>query len=170
VAALCQRVTAVHRLSRPDAGVTVGVSRFQISGSPEELPEEAFAELAVLFRDPKKGKELDVKIKRLLTGEGMPGVRRQIHGGIDHPPMVHTPENAELLVEAKRIGRRIQVAVDGAASWSPSICCDVPDGVATLDGLGPLGAGEEDGWIRRDSLADRAALLALLVAGAGEKK
>lgn len=84
--------------------------------------------------------------------------------------MVHTPQNAELLVEAEGIGRRIHAAVRGASTWSPGTCSGVPDGVATLDGLGPWGVGGEDGWIRRDSLGDRAALLALLVGGAGKGK
>ena len=170
VAALCQRVTAVHRLSRPDSGVTVGVSRLQVSGAPEGLPDEAFAELAVLFKDPKKGKELDLKVKKLLAGESVPGVRVHVHGGIDHLPMVHTPQNAELLAEAEGLGKRLHVAVHGASSWTPGICGGVPAGVATLDGLGPWGAGGEKGWIRIDSLVDRAALLALLVGGAGKAK
>jgi hypothetical protein len=170
VAALCQRVTAVHRLSRPDSGVTVGVSRLQVTGAPEGLPDEAFAELGVLFRDPKKGKELDLKVKKLLTGESVPGVRVHVHGGIEHSPMVQTPQNGELLAEAEVIGKRINVAVLGASSWSPGICGGVPAGVATLDGLGPWGADGEKGWIRLDSLGDRSALLALLVGGAGKAK
>jgi hypothetical protein len=157
-------VTAVHRLSRPETGVAVGLSRLQVAAAPLALPDEGLAELTVLFTDPKKGKALDAKVHKLLADGGVP--RLHVSGGIDHPPMPDSEENRALLAHAERIGRAIHVAVHGSPSWSQSPLCYVPGGIPALDGLGPWGG---DGWIRRDSLFDRAALLALLIAWVGER-
>ena len=84
--------------------------------------------------------------------------------------MAESEGNRGLLAEAERISKAIHATVHGAASWSPSPLCHLPDGVPALDGLGPWGGWSgDDGWIRRDSLLDRAALLALLIASVGER-
>ncbi len=165
VAEFCHRVTAVHRLSRPDSGVAVHIAGLHVSGAPLELPEEAFAEITVLFTDPGKAKVLDERVRKLLSGGN--GVRTHISGGIEYPPMADSDESRQLLAEAERIGRKIHARVHGTASWAPSVLGYLPGGVPALDGLGPWGSAGGGDWIRRDSLPDRATLLALLVAGGG---
>ena len=168
VETLTRRVAAVHRLSRPESGVAVGLPRLYVAAAPDALPDEAFAELTVLFTDPGKGKALNEKVHKLLA-EGT-GARLHVSGGVEYPPMAESEGNRRLLAEAERIGKAIHATVHGAASWSPSPLCYLPDGVPALDGLGPWGGrGGDDDWIRRDSLLDRAALLALLTASVAER-
>jgi len=65
----------------------------------------------------------------------------------------------------KDIGNRLDIRVLKEHRWSSSDICSVRQDIARIDGLGPIGDAPHDNeeYILRHSLLDRAALLALLL-------
>lgn len=95
-----------------------------------------------------------------------PGTRLEVHGGFGRPPMERTPRNRVLWRLAQREARRLGLELDeglaggGSDGSTTSLCA------ATLDGLGPVGAGAHSAEERLflDATLQRVALLVLLLA------
>lgn len=95
------------------------------------------------------------------------GAKLEVTGGLDRPPMERTAATAALLHQAQRLGRAMGVElgetmVGGGSDGNFTAALGVP----TLDGLGAVGNGAHspDEFIVIGSLAERAALLAGLLA------
>ncbi|MEJ2291911.1 MAG: M20 family peptidase, partial [Deinococcales bacterium] len=97
----------------------------------------------------------------------LPGARLEVAGAFARPPMEALPGTMALFEGLERIGRGLglQLAagrVGGASDGNFTAAL----GVATLDGLGPVGFADHtrEEHILRSKLAERLALLAALLA------
>jgi len=129
------------------------------------MPDIATVSLSVRFNERHQGTKVDAAIRRIAEKQAKSGVRLQVTGGIRRPPMVYTGETERLWNMAQKAARRLEVLIKQEHRWSSSDICFVPEGKAVLDGLGPVGGGNNspNEYIIRSSLVDRAALLATLM-------
>jgi glutamate carboxypeptidase len=95
-----------------------------------------------------------------------PGVRVEVSGGFDRPPLEPTPQSQALYERARRIASEVgfelgAARVGGASDGNLTAAAGVP----TLDGLGPRGGGAHarDEFVFVSDLPRRAELLARLV-------
>ncbi len=96
----------------------------------------------------------------------LPGAKITVHGGFSRLPMEKTARNSELWALARQCGARLGLALQDASSGGASDGNTTSLFTATLDGLGPVGDGAHarHEFVYVDRLAERAALLALLIA------
>ena len=96
----------------------------------------------------------------------LPGARLHISGGINRPPMPHTPLMAHTFARAQAIAAALglEVGLGGTGGGSDANFV-APLGVPVLDGLGALGNGahSEREHISIVHLPKRAALLAAVL-------
>ena len=97
-----------------------------------------------------------------------PGVRVQVGGGFDRPPLEPTPASEALYARARAIAAELgfelgAARVGGASDGNFTAAAGVP----TLDGLGPTGGGAHarDEHVLVPDLVRRAALVAALAGG-----
>jgi hypothetical protein len=89
----------------------------------------------------------------------------EVVGGISRPPMEPTQPNRGLLAAAQRLGRELGLTLEGAGLVGGASDANTTSRyTATLDGL-PVGEGAHapDERVSVSSIAERAALLALLL-------
>jgi glutamate carboxypeptidase len=174
VAALAPLVAELESLSRADEGVLVSVGVFRGGVARQIVPDRA--ELAIDLRAPcaAHGEALLSDIRRIVDRAGSGTVRLALTGGITRPAF---PAEASRALWGLHRGRAVELGIPLAAVASrggSDASFAAALGVPTLDGLGPIchdscARGER---IEVDSLAQRAALLALLIldlAGAGRQ-
>lgn len=120
---------------------------------------------------------IDVRVGSLSEGERVvdalrgyrprdPRVQVEVIGGLNRPPLESTPANAALLAEARaraaKLGLHFGEAIVGGGSDGNFTSAA---GVATLDGLGPVGGGAHarHEHLRLGETLQRVALLASLL-------
>lgn len=171
VLAAAHATVALHELNARWPGVTVnvGVSR---GGSRSNVVAER-SELHVDLRAPDEAsmRDAEAQIGEISREAAVPGVEVLLHEHGWHRPMERSGRSATLadlaVLTAKELGLDItDVATGGASDANTTSAMGVP----TLDGLGPVGgdAHAEGEWLDLASVPTRIALLAALIARAGE--
>lgn len=96
----------------------------------------------------------------------LPGAKITVSGGFSRLPMEKTARNARLWALARERGTRLGLELQDAASGGASDGNTTSLFTATLDGLGAVGDGAHarHEFVYVDRFAERAALLALLIA------
>jgi glutamate carboxypeptidase len=95
-----------------------------------------------------------------------PGVRVEVQGGIERPPLERTAANRRLWQMAQERGAWLGLSLEEGRAGGASDGNFTSQHTATLDGLGAVGDGAhaDHEHIRIEETLDRCALLALLLA------
>jgi glutamate carboxypeptidase len=160
---LSYQVQRLFALNDPRHGVTVNVGTIDGGLRPNVVAPEACAVVDVRVPTVAAGRRVAAAIRALTPVQ--PGVVIQVEGGIERPPMEATPRNRRLWQSARRAGATLGLALEQASVGGASDGNYTSLYTATLDGLGAVGDGAHatDEYVARGRLAERAALLALLV-------
>ncbi|HET7482438.1 MAG TPA: M20/M25/M40 family metallo-hydrolase, partial [Actinomycetota bacterium] len=158
------KVLEVAEFADPELGTTVTPSLISGGSATNTVPATAVVSVDVRAATIAEQQRVDDAIRALQPK--IAGAHVTIGGGIDRPPLPHSASN-ELFERAKRIASELGfgdiegVEVGGGSDGNFTAAVGTP----TLDGLGPVGAGAhaEGEWIAVDRLAERAALIAMLV-------
>jgi glutamate carboxypeptidase len=169
VAALAPLVTVLESLSRPEEGVLASVGLFRGGVARQVVPDHA--ELSLDLRAPTSAAadELMDAVTAIVDEARPPEVTVTISGGITRPAWPRTA-SAWLWDRARAHAAGLQVPLHAVTSRGGSDASFAAAlGVPTLDGLGPIC---HDSCARAErievaSLAERAALLTLLIADLG---
>jgi glutamate carboxypeptidase len=159
---LMAQLRKIRMLKSKDVAVNIGL----IGGGEKAniVPEHAWAVLDVRFWNMVQKEKIIACLKRLEPS--LKGAKIKFSMESVTPPMEKTPASARLLLEVGKIaaGLGITLATGKAGGGSDaSIASGL--GIATLDGLGPDGAGihARNEHLLLPSLAQRAALLTELL-------
>jgi len=166
------RLLDTQRLANEN--VRIAVTRIDVDAPFEHLPETATATITVRFNESASWPDLEQAVRAALTRRTS-GMRMTVHGGLRRPPLERTATREALIANAERLASSINVPTKAAHRWGSTNVGFVPDNIAAIDGLGPVGAerASTDEHIYRGSLTERAALLALLIdahRGAGSSR
>jgi glutamate carboxypeptidase len=164
---------ALHELNRRWQGVTCNVGTVRAGTRPNVVAGGALLELdlrATTTADFERALEAVSEVVARQTVAGTRSTLRLLHR---HPPMERTAEVMALVAEARRVARDLgfevgHTATGGAGDANTTAAA----GVATIDGLAPMGGdahGPEE-WLDLDSVVPRTALLAGLLARLGSAR
>lgn len=161
--ALARVLPDVAGLTDVARGTTVNVGVVRAGTVVNVVPELAVAQVDVRFTDDEEAKRVDQALRELEAFE--PGVT--VAGGVNRPAMVRTGAIAGLFDEARRLVAHEQSLTETAVGGASDGNFTAAVGTPTLDGLGPEGAGlhTDHEYVRVASLPQRAALVAVLLAG-----
>jgi glutamate carboxypeptidase len=152
-------------LARPEAGTTLNVGRV-VGGGPVNVVADR-VELAVDVRVTTMEEKARVEAGVRALASPAPGVRVEVEGGVDRPPMERTPGGDRLLDQARQVARVLGVepfeggATGGGSDGNLLAARDCP----VLDGLGPRGDGAHtlEEHVELEDLRWRVAFLADLL-------
>ncbi len=172
VAALAPLVTALEALSRPEEGVLVTVGVFRGGVARQVVPDHAELSLDLRAPSPQDADAL-MEAVTATVNEARPlkGVTFALGGGITRPAWPRSA-SAWLWERARARSAELGLPLEAVSSRGGSDASFAAAlGVPTLDGLGPIchdscARGER---IEIASLAERAALIALLIGDVGAR-
>ena len=156
-------IQTLFALNDPARGTTVNVGTIEGGLGPNVIAPECRALVDVRVPTPEDARRVEDAI--LSLEPVTPGVKLRIEGGMGRPPMERTPRNRALWKVARTLEERIGLNLEEAVAGGGSDGCTTSLYTATLDGLGAVGDGAHarHEFVYADRMAERAALLALLL-------
>ncbi|NNJ10156.1 M20 family metallopeptidase [Chloroflexales bacterium ZM16-3] len=171
VLAMAHQIIALQALNGMRSGATVNVGVISGGSVPNAVPDSASALIDVRVTRPEDMAPVEEAIRAIASEERVPGTHTSVGGSWGFPPMARTPQILRLAEVAKgcaeELGFRISDAATGGVSYANLLA---GLGLPVLDGLGPVGGLDHSPreYIDIDSIVPRTALLAMIVARAGE--
>lgn len=157
-------IQQLFALNDHDRGISVNVGTIDGGLRPNVVAPESVAsvDVRVLRKEDAARVEEAIHAIRPTT----PGTRLLIEGGMNRLPMERTPRNRQLWQLARECGESLGLEIHEGTSGGGSDGNLTSLYTATLDGLGPIGAGAHatDEHVVIDSLPERTALLTMLLA------
>ncbi|HEX3978344.1 MAG TPA: M20/M25/M40 family metallo-hydrolase [Solirubrobacteraceae bacterium] len=169
VAALAPLVTALEALSRSEEDVLVSVGVFRGGVARQVVPDHAELSLDLRAPNQERADALMDAVTATVRDAHAPEITLTLSGGITRPAWPRSA-SAWLWERARDRAAQLNVPLEAVSSRGGSDASFAAAlGVPTLDGLGPIchdscARGER---IEIASLAERAALMALLIADLG---
>ncbi len=141
VVALARKILEIHALVDLAGGTTTNVAPIWGGTRPNVVPPEAGCEIDLRVGSVAEGERLE-RIILAMAGDDGNGLRIEVEGGMNRPPMVETPEIAALHAMAHGIAARHGYDLPkshrgGGSDGNFTAAMGIP----TLDGLGCTGAG-----------------------------
>lgn len=137
---LAHKITRLHKLSDHDKGISVSVGRVEGGRSTNVIPDSATGYVDVRVRSKQQGLDVTKEIERIAAEPDVEGTSIDLEGGINRPPMELNKRNKDLLEIIQTVGKKYGIKVTdthtggGSDASFPSYL-----GVATIDGMGPIG-------------------------------
>ncbi len=165
------KVVALHALNGRWPGVTVNAGVIAGGTRANVVPDRCRLEVDLRAVDDESFEAASEEIARVATTPALDGVASTVRALEAHRPMQKTEATARLVALARDIARELGFEVrDQATGGASDANTTAGMGVPTLDGLGPVGGGAHgpDEWLDVSSVVPRVAMLAGLIARAGE--
>ena len=160
LAHVIQKLFALNDVER---GITVNVGTIDGGIQPNVVAPHSKAVVDVRVPTVATGNEIDYIIHSMAPTN--PNVRLHIEGGIGRPSMDSTPRNQKLWEQVRAAGGELGLELHHAHAGGGSDGNTTSQFTATVDGLGPVGAGAHalHEHLLVDKTLERAALLTLLL-------
>ncbi|MBM7618479.1 glutamate carboxypeptidase [Bacillus tianshenii] len=160
---LAHKVIQLNALSDYDKGISVNVGLIEGGSSINTIPPIATAHVDIRISEMHQAKYLEEKIKEICATTDVSGTQIILKGSISRPPMEKNKQTESLLHLIEEVGKEIGLQVfDTATGGGSDASFTSATGVATVDGLGPVGgnAHSEDEYLEIKTLPERTLLLA----------
>ncbi|WP_417898801.1 M20 family metallopeptidase [Bacillus haimaensis] len=160
---LAHKVIQLNALSDYEKGISVNVGLIEGGSSINTIPPIAIAHVDIRISEMHQAKYLEEKIKEICATTDVSGTQIILKGSISRPPMEKNKQTQSLLHLIEEVGKEIGLQVfDTATGGGSDASFTSATGVATVDGLGPVGgnAHSEDEYLEIKTLPERTLLLA----------
>ncbi len=164
IPAVSKKIISLNKLSKKDS--IVKVTSMEARTSYGQAPDYASFSVINNFLSNTIANDLEKQLRQILKKQEAMKLDIEISKGFRREALVESKVSLEFLESIKKIADSIDVKIHGSNRLISSDISYVTDGVPALDGLGPLGGNyrSPNEYILRDSLIDRALLLALIIA------
>ena len=162
---LAWQIEQISALTDLDRGTTLNVGVVGGGTQSNVVAAEAWADIDLRVTTVAEAEAITRRLRALETRDAQCTLR--LTGGLNRPPMERTEGTAELFAQAKALAAQLGFVLEEAATGGGSDGnLTSALGVPTLDGMGAIGVGAhaENESIRIDSLPQRTALLAAMIA------
>lgn len=160
---LAYKIIQLHNLTNHEKGISVNVGLIEGGSSVNTVSDNAVAHVDIRISEMEQAKYLEKRIKEICAQTEVSGTEIQLEGSISRPPMEFNEQTESLLHIIKGVGKELGIKVkDTATGGGGDASFTSATGVATIDGLGPVGgnAHSEREYLEIDTLPERTLLLA----------
>jgi glutamate carboxypeptidase len=162
---LAWQIEQISALTDLERGTTLNVGVVGGGTQSNVVAAAAWADIDLRVKTVAEADAVTRRLQALKTRDAQCTLR--LSGGLNRPPMERTEGTAALFAQAKELAADFGFALEEAATGGGSDGNFTSAlGVPTLDGMGAVGNGAhaENESIRTDSLVNRTALLAAMIA------
>ncbi|NIR52380.1 M20/M25/M40 family metallo-hydrolase [candidate division KSB1 bacterium] len=162
---ISQKVISWQKLTSEEKGILVQPNALEARILYGLAPDYATTSLFVQFKEANQGKDLEKKIRQIAQKGLNSKLQVRIKKGVYRPPVVEGEQSKKFFEHVQKVAKRQEIKVKSVHRLTSSDICYVPEGIPVLEGLGPLGkeTHSPSEYILRDSLIDRATILAMVI-------
>ena len=160
---LAYKIIQLHQLNDHEKGISVNVGLIEGGTSVNTVSANAVAHVDIRISEMEQAAYLEEKIKEICSKTVVSGTEIHLEGSINRPPMVFNHKSEHLLHIIENVGGEIGIKVKNTATGGGGDASFTSaTGVATIDGLGPVGgnAHSEEEYLEINTLPERTLLLA----------
>ncbi len=159
---LAYKIVKLHQLNDHENGISVNVGLIKGGDSVNTVSPKAVGRIDVRISKPEQAEIIHEKIKEICSVSDVNGTTIELIGCIDRPPMVKNEQTVQLLNVIKEVGKEIGIEViDTKTGGGSDASFTSAKGIATIDGLGPVGGNphSDEEYLEISTLTERALLL-----------
>ncbi|MRH42535.1 M20/M25/M40 family metallo-hydrolase [Aquibacillus halophilus] len=163
---LAHKIIQLHELSDLDSGISVNVGLIEGGSSVNTVSDYAIAHIDIRIAEMEQAEPLEVRIEEICSTTDVAGTEVSLEGEIIRPPMEKNKKTEVLLNIIREVGEKIGVEIEDTATGGGSDASFTSAlGIATIDGLGPIGgnAHSDKEYLELSSLIPRTLLLATII-------
>ncbi|KKI90296.1 carboxypeptidase [Bacillus sp. SA1-12] len=163
---LAHKIIQLHELSDHEKGISVNVGLIEGGSSVNTVSDHAEAHIDVRIKEMKQVKLLEKRLEKICSSSDVAGTKIILEGEMNRPPMEKNKKTCALLSIIRDVGEELGVEIEDTATGGGSDASYTSSlGVATIDGLGPVGgnAHSEKEYLEIPSLVERTLLLATVI-------
>lgn len=162
VVELAHQILKIATFGNPELGTTVSVNVIDGGTKDNVIPDFAKAAVDVRVADSTEIKRLEACFQKITQSTHVQGVRTEVKGEINRPPMIPSEKTLQLWEQIVQIGNQLGqemklIATGGGSDGNFTSALGVP----TIDGMGPRGgrAHSEDEFLELDSIVPTVQLI-----------
>lgn len=172
IEALAHKIIQLHELSDHENGISVNVGMIEGGSSANTISDHAEAQIDVRIKELEQVERLEESLERICSSSDVAGTKISLEGEMNRPPMEKNKKTRALLRIIQDVGDEIGVVIEDTATGGGSDASFTSSlGVATIDGLGPIGgnAHSDKEYLEIPSLVERTFLLATIIERLSQK-
>lgn len=160
---LAHKIIKLQQLNNAQKGISINVGMIEGGEAVNVVPSEAKGMIDVRITSREQARYVRKQIEKICATPDIKGTNITLKGGINRLPLELNQANKKLLLVVQDVADSIGIelkAVHTGGGSDASFPANL--GVATIDGLGPIGGGlhNEDEYLEIHSLTERCFLLA----------
>ena len=165
ISAMAQKIIAWQKLTSTETGIVVNPSTLEARTLYGPAPDYAKVTLDTHFKVKEQGEELDREIHNIARRGLGSKLQFRIKKGVHRSPFIETENTHHFFERVQKMAALLEAKVAPIHRTASSAVCYVPETVPVIEGLGPAGGDSRspNEYILRDSMIDRATLLALII-------
>ena len=173
VVELAHHIVDVAGFGNPELGTTVNVNIANGGTKANVIPDFAKARVDVRFAETAEVNRIEDRFRQISQTTHVDGVRTEVEGEINRPPMVPSDKTRHLWNQIAAIGTHLGqemklIATGGGSDGNFTSALGIP----TIDGMGPRGgrAHSEDEFLDLESIIPTVQLVSEVCKAAAEGK
>lgn len=163
---LAHKIIQLHELSDHENGISVNVGLIEGGSSANTVSDHAEAQIDVRMKEMEQVELIEERLEEICSTTEVSGTRILLEGEMNRPPMEKNKKTRALLRIIQDVGDEIGIEIEDTATGGGSDASFTSSlGVATIDGLGPVGgnAHSDKEYLKIPSLVERTLLLATII-------
>ncbi|MGM0876615.1 MAG: M20 family metallopeptidase [Bacillota bacterium] len=163
---LAHKIIQLHELSDHKNGISVNVGLIEGGSSANTVSDHAEAQIDVRIKEMDQVELLEERLEEICSSSDVAGTKISLEGEMNRPPMEKNKKTRALLRIIQDVGDEIGVVIEDTATGGGSDASFTSSlGVATIDGLGPVGGNAHSvkEYLEIPSLVERTFLLATII-------
>jgi len=171
VVELAHKILEVATFASTELGTTVNITVIHGGTKNNVIPDFARAAVDVRVADASEINRIEACFQQITKRTHIKGVRVEVQGGINRPPMVPSEKTLRLWKQIKAIGNRLGqdmklISTGGGSDGNFTSALGIP----TIDGMGPRGgrAHSEDEFLDLKSIVPNVELICEICKAAAE--
>lgn len=169
---LAHKIIQLHELSDHEKGISVNVGLIEGGSSVNTVSDHAEAQIDVRIKEMDQVELLEERLEEICSSSDVAGTKISLEGEMNRPPMEKNKKTRALLRIIQDVGDEIGVVIEDTATGGGSDASYTSSlGIATIDGLGPVGgsAHSDKEYLEIPSLVERTLLLATIIERLSQK-
>jgi len=165
IESLSQKILLWQKLSSIEKGVEVIINSVTARTNPGKSSDHAIINLKLRFQNKAQHNEIEEQVRKIAEKGTNGSLQVRIKAEECRPPVLETLPNKQFFEKVEKLAKILEIHVESIHRDVSADICHVPEDIAVIGGFGPVGNDRQsiNEFILRDSLIDRATLLALTI-------